>query len=153
MSKKSPYAELDKAALVAAVKERRAAGRKLPVDLRADEDNLRTALDTDDVENGDFPPASDTKPPKGAKEITPSAVKLLASARADGVQHREVPDDLDDYKGRYKYRREGEFAGEVFGLKVLPDHEVRAHRTHHAKCARGFWDGTAAEFREHFDKL
>jgi hypothetical protein len=60
-----------------------------------------------------------------------------------------VPDDLQEYKGRYKYLQ----TGEEFGLKIVPDSEVRAHKTHHAKSARSFWDGTAEQFRELFDKI
>lgn len=162
---KSKYAEMDKDALVAEIKARRAADRKIAVDLRANEENLRAALDTDDVENGEFAPDADkspaksekkqddTKPPEGAKELTRTALSKGAIARADGVTAREVPDDLDEYKGKYKYRRDGEFKDEVFGLKIVPDDEVRAHKTHHAKSPRGFWDGTEAEFRDQFDKL
>lgn len=163
------YAEMDKDTLVAAIKARRAGGRKIAVDLRANEDNLRAALDTDDVENGDFTGPVDIKPatpppkpskkvdeteaPGGATELTREQLRLGAIARADGVTSREVPEDLHEYKGEYSYRGPGEHNGEIFGLKVLPDTEVRAHRTHHAKSPRGFWDGTAAEFREFFDKL
>jgi len=149
---KNKYAELDKDALVAEIKARRTAGRKIAVDLRANEDNLRAALDTDDVENGDFDPET-VEAPKDAKELSRTELAQGAIARADGVLAREVPTDLNEYKGKYKYRRDGEFKGEVFGLKIVPDNEVRAHKTHHAKSPRGFWDGTEAEFRDQFDKL
>lgn len=60
MANKSKYAGMGKDTLTAEIKTRRAAGRKISVDLRGDEDTLRAALDTDDVENGEFPPASAT---------------------------------------------------------------------------------------------
>lgn len=135
MAEQSKYADTDKDTLVAAVKDRRAAGRKIPVDLRASEEKLAAALDADDMENGDFDP--------DAKELTRKDVATGAA--------REIP---ADYEGTYAYLRDGEHAGKVFGLKVKHDLEVRAHRTHHAKAADGtFWDGTAKEFREQFDKL
>jgi len=100
------------------------------------------------LKNGDFDPNAEKE-----TELTPEALKHGALARADGVISREVPEDLHEYQGKYRYLRDGEFKGEVFGLKVMPDEQVRAHKTHHAKSPRGFWDGTAAEFREQFDKL
>ena len=69
-------------------------------------------------------------------------------AKSDGNLAREVPSDLADFSGEYVYRP----TGEAFALKVVPDSEVRAHRTHHAKNALKFWDGTATQFRELFDK-
>jgi len=143
---KSKYASLDKEALGAEIKARRAGGRKINVDLRASEDKLASALDADDLENGDF----DADEPE--TELTPKALSQGAIARADGVVTREVPEDLGEYQGSYVYLRDGEFKGEVFGLKVLSDSEVRAGKTHHAKSPRGFWDGTPTEFRANFDK-
>lgn len=48
------YAEWVKEALIAEVKTRRAANRNISVDLRANEDVLRQALDADDINNGEF---------------------------------------------------------------------------------------------------
>lgn len=78
-----------------------------------------------------------------AKDKTPKEI-----AAGDGIASREVPADLGDYSGEYTYLP----TGEKFALKILPDSEVRAHKTHTAKNALKFWDGTAAEFRELFDK-
>lgn len=132
----SKYADEDKETLVEAIKARRAAGRKLPVDLRASEEKLAAALDADDLENGDFDP--------DAEPLTPEALSKGDTARG-------IP---ADFEGAYSYLRDGEHKGKVFGLKILSDSEVRGHRTHTAQAAdRTFWDGTAAEFRAQFDKL
>lgn len=72
-------------------------------------------------------------------------------AKADGVVAREVPSDLGEFKGQYKYNLGLE--GEVFGLKVLKPEEARHARTHTAKSALRFWDGTEGEFRLLFEKL
>jgi hypothetical protein len=58
------------------------------------------------------------------------------------------PEDLQEYKGRYRHLA----TGDIFGLKVLHGSEVRQNKTHHAKSARMFWDGTPEEFRAQFDK-
>lgn len=144
---KSKYADLDKDTLVAAVKDRRAAGRKIAVDLRASEEKLAAALDADDMENGDFDPDAPTS--DDATELTPEALRLGAAARADGIVTRQVPDDLNEYKGQYRYLA----TGEIFGLKILPDGEVRGHKTHHAKSPLKFGDYTADEFRLQFEKV
>lgn len=142
MATKSKYADNNKDTLIESIKARRAAGRKIAVDLRAGEEKLAAALDADDMENGDFDP--DAKPPEDQQELTPGDLSKGNTARG-------IP---GDYKGAYTYRREGEHSGKVFGLKVLSDEEVRGHRTHTAKAEdRTFWDGTEAEFREQFDKL
>ena len=139
---KSKYAAEDKDTLVEAIKARRAAGRKIAVDLRAGEDKLAAALDADDLENGDFNPDAEPADEDG-KELTTEEVK-------DGTA-RGIP---ADFTGAYSYLRDGEHKGKVFGLKILHDSEVRGHKTHHAQAAdRTFWDGTAAEFRAQFDKL
>ena len=78
-------------------------------------------------------------PTKTAKDI----------ATSDGVVSREVPTDLGDYSGKYKYLP----TGEEFALKIVADSEVRAHKTHHAKNPLKFWDGTAEQFRALFDKV
>lgn len=146
MAAKSKYANDDKDALVDEIKARRTAGRKIAVDLRASEEKLMAALDADDLGNGDFDH-------EDGGELSPEQLKLGAVARADGVTARQVPDDLHEYSGKYRHLPDGEFHGEIFGLKILPDDQVRAHKTHHAKSPRGFWDGTEAEFRAQFDKL
>jgi len=60
----------------------------------------------------------------------------------EGVEQRrlspETPSDLSQYSGKYKYLP----TGEEFGLKIIPQSEVRANKTHHAKSATKFWDGT-----------
>ena len=76
-------------------------------------------------------------------------VEHKALATSDGIPHRRVPSDLNEYSGRYKYLP----TGEVFGLKVLAEADVRSRKTHHAKNALKFWDGTPEEFRANFDKL
>lgn len=133
------YDELEKDALVEEIKKRRTDGRIIKIDLRSDESKLRAALEEDD----------EMQELEGADETNPEKLSKQAQARADGVTTREVPGDLGDFKGQYKYRP----TGEVFGLKVLNDEEVRAHRTHQAKSPLKFWDGTEEEFRALFDKL
>lgn len=137
------YAEADKETLIGEIKARRTAGRKIAVDLRASEDKLAAALQSDDLENGEFDPEAEPT------ELTPAALSLGAAARADGVITREVPEDLGDYSGQWRYLP----TGEVFGLKVLPIGQVRANKTHTAKSPLKFWDGTAEEFRQQFDKV
>lgn len=134
----SKYAELSKEELVAEIKDRRNEGRTITVDLRASNDVLIASLEADDAAT-----------PEEEQELTREALSTGAAARADGVTARAVPDDLHEYQGQYKYIP----TGEVFGLKVLNDSEVRAHKTHHAKSPLKFWDGTEAEFRAQFDKL
>jgi hypothetical protein len=86
------------------------------------------------------------KPAKTADIGSASAVDLEAvEARR---QNPDRPGDLGEYEGKYTYLP----TGETFGLKVLPQNEVRANRTHHAKNATKFWDGTPEEFRRFFDK-
>lgn len=136
----SKYATDSKETLIVEIKDRRTAGRKLPVDLRANEDALRAALEADDVDNGEF---------TEDKEISAEELSLGAAARADGVTERQVPDDLDEYSGQYRYLP----TGEIFGLQIKHDLDVRAHKTHHAKSPLKFWDGTAEEFRANFDKV
>lgn len=154
----SKYEKLSKEELVAAIKARRAT-RKIPVDLRANEDKLAAALDADDLENGEFDPGAKqaekdlTIPPPDATELTSEALQQGAQARADGVVTREVPDDLDEYRGQYQYRVDGPHKGLIFGLKKVDASTVRANKTHLAKCPIAFWDGTEAEFREQFDKV
>ncbi len=148
MATKSKYADDDKDTLVESIKARRTAGRTVKVDLRASEEKLAAALDADDMENGDFVPASeddkDTQPPEDRSELTPEAL-------GKGDTARGIP---AAFKGAFSYLRDGEHKGKVFGLKILPDSEVRGHRTHTAQAAdRTFWDGTEAEFRAQFDKL
>lgn len=149
----SKYSSFDHVALVAEIKARRANGQKIPVDLRAENDKLIGALEADDAATKETPAADITLPPAGATELTPQILSAGAEARADGVVAREIPADLNEYSGQYVYLREGEFKGTVFGLKVLPADQVRANKTHQAKSPRGFWDGTAEEFRAQFDRL
>lgn len=152
----SKFAKLDKDALVAEIKARRNAGRKIAVDLRAPEDKLVAALEADELENGEAAPEPQedpTLPPEGAEELTSTELTLGALARADGVVTREVPEDLGEYKGQYSYLVDGPLKGFIFGLKILPTSDVRANKTHLAKCPIAFWDGTASEFREQFDKV
>jgi len=146
--RKSKYLELTKEELVNEIKDRRAAGRKIAVDLRASEDKLAAALESDDLENGDVP-SDPTVAPEEAEELTTDELSAGAAARADGVVSREVPQDLEEYKGQYRYLP----TGEIFGLKILPTADVRANKTHLAKSPLKFWDGTAEEFRAQFDKV
>lgn len=81
----------------------------------------------------------------------PSVVQSQSEIQAAVEARRlnpDLPDDLGQYSGKYKYLP----TGEIFALKVLPDNEVRAHKTHTAKNQTKFWDGTAEEFRRLFDK-
>lgn len=84
--------------------------------------------------------------PTPATKPTPEEIQ-------EQVEERRInppkPEDLGEFKGQYRYIP----TGEIFGLKVLDAADVRANRTHQAKSARKFWDGTAAEFRELFDKV
>jgi hypothetical protein len=67
---------------------------------------------------------------------------------AKAVEAKAEP--VAEYSGQYKYLRDGR----IFGLKILPEGEVRMKKTHHAKSADGsFGDYTEAEFRAQFDKL
>lgn len=129
------YTEWTKEELVDEIKSRRAEGRKVSVDLRSPKEDLAKALEQDDQEG------EETSPEKLSKE---------AAARADGVSIRKVPSDLAEYKGNYRYRRTGETG---FGLKVLPESQVRSNKTHLAKSPLKFWDGTEEEFRDQFDKV
>jgi hypothetical protein len=83
-----------------------------------------------------------------AKEAakTPTLEEIAVS---DGAPKRDVPADLSDYKGKYKYLK----TGEIFGLKIMPASEVRSGKTHHLKSPLKFWDGTEDDFRASFDKL
>lgn len=85
-----------------------------------------------------------------AKEPAPKPTEeeIRAAVEANRVNPPE-PTDLSNYTGKYKYLP----TGEIFGLKILPDSDVRCHKTHTAKNATKFWDGTADQFRELFDKV
>jgi len=74
-------------------------------------------------------------------------------AVSDGTPGRQVPADLADYKGKYKYLKQGTLHGHIFGLKILDVEDVRSGKTHHAKSPLAFWDGTEDEFRANFEKL
>ncbi len=56
------------------------------------------------------------------------------------------PEDLADYKGKYKHPA----YSEPFGLKVVDDPHGR---THHLKNRDFFWAGTEEEFKSQFDRL
>ena len=139
------YDTLTKDQLVDEIKKRRKAGSGITVDLRSDVAVLIAAL----VADYTAPPEKEQEPEK-PQDTSVAKIKQEAAARADGVKEREVPQDLHEYAGNYKYLRTGETG---FGLKILPDADVRAHRTHHAKSPLSFWDGTKEEFREQFDKI
>lgn len=86
-------------------------------------------------------------------KTTAEAEKLSEEEKRQQVEERRInpptPADLDEYKGKYRYLGNGE----IFGLKILPADQVRGNKTHHAKSARFFWDGTPEQFRAQFDKL
>ena len=85
-----------------------------------------------------------------AKKATETPKEIAVS---DGTPDRQVPADLAEFKGKYKYLKHGALHGHIFGLKILPADEVRSGKTHHAKSPLAFWDGTEDEFRANFEKL
>jgi hypothetical protein len=134
------YSEFSKVELLDNIEARRKAGRDIPdIKTASAKGEFIAALELDDEINGVFD-GGDTSPDK---------IKQQAEALADGTPGRQVPDDLDEYSGRYKYIR----TGEIFGLKIMPPEKVRSGKTHHAKSPLKFWDGTEEEFRACFDKL
>ncbi len=56
------------------------------------------------------------------------------------------PDDLSEFKGRYKHPS----YSEPFGLKIVDDPHGR---THHLKNRDFFWAGTEEEFKLLFDRV
>ncbi len=134
------YSELSKPELLDSVKLRRDAGREITgINTASSKPDIIAALQLDDENNGVFV-GSDTS----AEEI-----KQHAEANADGALTRAVPEDLQEFKGQYKYLK----TSETFGLKIMPADQVRSGKTHHAKSPLKFWDGTEEEFRANFDKL
>jgi hypothetical protein len=76
---------------------------------------------------------------------------MARPSKPDDAKAEEAKaEPVSEYSGQYKYLRDGK----IFGLKILPESEVRMKKTHHAKSADGsFGDYTEAEFRAQFDKL
>ena len=89
------------------------------------------------------------------KEIKPLKRKLAAlEAENDKLKGKELDkaaksDEFDGYEGTYKQLS----TGQMFKLKIVEPHTVRANKTHLAKNATHFGDYTAEEFRRLFDKL
>jgi hypothetical protein len=64
----------------------------------------------------------------------------------DGKEVSTEPDDLGDYRGRYKHRS----YKEPFALKIVEDDTHG--RTHHLKNTDYYWAGTKDEFKQQFEK-
>lgn len=81
------------------------------------------------------------------KPVPSDRPKKLTVMTPEGMQEISTdPTDLEDYEGEYKQLA----TGETFGLKVVNDDPQG--RTHHLKNVDHYWAGTAAEFRQAFEK-
>lgn len=78
-----------------------------------------------------------------AEEERDKAVAALSGTPKEGAT------DLDQYKGKYLERT----TGEVYGLKVMKDEDVRNGKTHHVKNEKFFGDYTKEEFMIRFEKV
>lgn len=148
----SKYVNTGKDALVNEIKKRRAGGRSISVDLRAADDKLIAALDTDDLENGEFSEKSEdqekTKPnaPEAlrnqlvnvpetpAKPTQPTddefAGGMIALNKVDGLLYQVTKTPADEYNKPVKAR-------------------VPAQDNGHPGF---YWEGSEAEFAEQFEK-
>lgn len=175
---KSKYAELSKEALVEEIKNRRASGRSISVDLRADEKKLRAALETDDLESGDFVPNASDKPatspatpPEAKKDNNPPPPapepKVAPVAVVPGSLRNQVtkapetptkptqPTD-EEFSGGSLARHKGDgftyevvkFPGDDFNKPVKC--RVPAQDSGHPGF---YWEGTEEEFAAQFEKV
>jgi len=181
---KSKYADLGKDALVNEIKSRRASGRSISVDLRAVDDKLRAALDTDDLENGDFnpdakhpekpatvPPAAshaetggklspDAEKPATVPPVFANVAALPASLRNQVAKTPETPvkptqPSDNEFAAGTLARNKGDgmlyqvvkTTGDDFNKPVKC--RVPAQESGHPGF---YWEGSKAEFAEHFEK-
>lgn len=176
MAKNSKYAEMGKDALTAEIKTRRAAGRKLSVDLRGDEDTLRAALDADDVDNGEFPskeeeplagsgplgPKDEAKPKHKLPPVSPREVgaagaslhdQVAATAEAPATEPTQPTEEEWAGGGVYKHKGDG-FRYQV--VKRATDAFNKPFKARVPAQTSGhpgfFWEGSEAEFADTFTK-
>lgn len=171
----SKYATMSKDTLIAEIKTRRAANRKIPVDLRADEATLRAALDADDVDNGDFapgassdappaeptplPPVEDTGkgklPPVSAREAAvPAALRNQLSAVQEPASAATQPSEDDWEDDSLLYRHKGDkLTYQVLKAESDPHNKVFKARIPAQNGHPGlFWDGDEKDFADTFEK-
>lgn len=174
---------MEKDALTAEIKNRRATGRKLPVDLRKEDDVLRAALDADDLENGEFPSAAEPEPalagsgnltPKEEPAsklppVSPSAVEGVPSAKS-GKRHlrnqisqtAEAPESVptqpseEEWAGGEHHRHKGDgLTYEV--VKRDADAFNKPFKARVPKQESGhpglYWEGSQEEFDATFTKV
>lgn len=157
----SKYSNLNKDAITTEIKARRSNNRKISVDLRADEDTLRAALDADDVDNGDYttPPVN----PVAAIEDEKPEESHVPVARRQQIAHKpEAPTqptqpsekEWDECGDEYQHKGDG-YIYEV----VKRDHDTHG-KTVKARVAPQesghpglYWEGSEAEFAANFEKL
>lgn len=134
----SKYSTLDKEALVAEVKRRRAAGSTIKVDLRAPEDDLRAALDADDEPKEASAPGTLGNQLPRQPEAPTQATQPTDEAFADGEL--------------YKSKAEGY----TYQFINVPSDELKPRKGRIPAQASGhpglFWEGSQAEFEASFTK-
>ncbi len=158
------YTDLNKEELVEAVKARRAQGRTVKVDLRANEDALRAALDADDMENGDLPqvepdteekpdPKKEAQPPAKATTL-PASLRNQVSRQADPVTKPTQPTDQEFSKGILARNKADGLLYQV--VKTAPDDFNKAVKARVPAQESGhpgfFWEGTEEEYAALFEK-
>lgn len=78
----------------------------------------------------------------------PKTVSVTDPVTGKTTEVSTKPTDLKDYKGSYIHTAYPK--DEEFGLKVI---ENDPHgRTHHLKSEEHYWEGTADEFKNQFEK-
>ncbi len=88
---------------------------------------------------------------------TPEAKSGGKAIAIPKVEPKPIPDEVspelpkdEDYTHGLFVKLTGQDAGEQFAVAVHPEDSYG--RTHTAKNSLHFWQGNAAQFREHFDK-
>lgn len=141
----SKYLKLDKEALVAEVKKRRAAGSPIKVNLTASEDDLRAALDLDDETQ---PPATELPAPGTLGNQLPREPETPTQATQ--------PSDEDFAKGVLHKSKQDGYVYSVVTLPIGSDDPkpVKARIPAQPSGHPGlYWEGSQAEFEANFTKV
>lgn len=143
----SKYADFTKDQLVAEIKNRRTAGRIVAVDLRATNEVLITALETDDGETPEEEAEQERQALTGELHN-----QLLAPGELPSTN--TVPSD-EVFADGFRAKHRGD--GYVYQVAYVPEDATRPYKARIPKQASGhpglFWEGSEEEFQASFAKL
>lgn len=156
------YDSLNKDQLVEEIKNRRAKGSPIAVDLRLSEELLRTALEVDDVSNGETdedktkesnPPLPAAKPVKQVKPLTGELNNQLP-LQPEMPTHATQPSE-DAFSKAQKYRHLGD--GYIYEVIRADSDITKPYKARVPRQASGhpglFWEGSDEEFKDTFTKI